>query len=178
MARLYINADMQSLPRLAPVADAFEIDGLALSLTHLGRGRSDVDDVHARLKPAGHAPASDPMRFTLYNLLLSDGQLETRAGGRPPDLSAALLHPRLPPGRRWRSGTTSLPGVFCPAGSSWTRQKTRLQTPNGHRAPNLIWRCRKNSENSRIALFLKLGSGSLAFALRLLFFTPVPPCAC
>lgn len=123
MARLYIDADMQSLPRLAPVADAFEIDGLALSLTHLGRGRSDVNDVLARLKPAGHAPASDPMRFTLYNLLLSDGQLETRAGGRPPDLSAALLHPRLPPGRRWRSGTTSLPGVFCPAGSFLGAQK-------------------------------------------------------
>lgn len=134
------------------------------------------------------------MRFALYNLLVSDGQFETRAGGRallaldrlevgfddvrPPDLSAALLHPRLPPGRPWRSGTTSLPGVFCPAGSSWARQKTRLQMPNGHRAPNLIWRCRKNSENSRIALFLKLGSGSLAFALWLLFFTPVPPCAC
>jgi hypothetical protein len=53
--------------------------------------------------------------------------------------------------------------------------KVFLQTPNGHPVPNLIWRCPKNSENSRIALFLKLGSGSRISVLRLLFFTPVPP---
>lgn len=76
IARLYIDAEMQSLLRLAPVADAIEVDGLALSLTHLGQGRYDVDDVLARLTPAADVPASDPQRFALYNLVLSDGQLD------------------------------------------------------------------------------------------------------
>lgn len=76
IARLYIDAEMQSLLRFAPVADAIEADGLALSLTHPGQGRYDVDDILARLKPVANAPASDPLRFALYNLVLSDGQLD------------------------------------------------------------------------------------------------------
>ncbi|WP_341918579.1 DUF748 domain-containing protein [Polaromonas sp. YR568] len=76
IARLYIDAEMQSLLRLAPVADAIEVDGLALALTHLGQGRYDVDDILARLKPPADEPASDPQRFALYNLVLSDGQLD------------------------------------------------------------------------------------------------------
>lgn len=35
-----------------------------------------MDDILARLKPAANAPASDPLRFALYNLVLSDGQLD------------------------------------------------------------------------------------------------------
>lgn len=76
IARLYIDAEMQSLLRLAPVADAIEVEGLALSLTHLGQGRYDVDDILARLKPPADEPASSPLRFALYNLVLSDGQLD------------------------------------------------------------------------------------------------------
>lgn len=74
--RLYIDAEMQSLLRLAPVADAIELDGLALSVTHLGEGRYDIDDVLARLQPPTDAPVSDPQRFALYNLVLSEGQLD------------------------------------------------------------------------------------------------------
>jgi len=51
MARLYIDTEMQLLLRLAPVVDAIEVDGLALSVIHLGQGRHDVDDILARLKP-------------------------------------------------------------------------------------------------------------------------------
>lgn len=76
IARLYIDAEMQSLLRLAPVADAIEVDGLALSLTHLGQGRYDVDDILARLKPPADEPAGNPVRFALYNLVLSDGRLD------------------------------------------------------------------------------------------------------
>ncbi|MDP3138902.1 MAG: hypothetical protein Q8N17_21520, partial [Burkholderiaceae bacterium] len=76
IARLYIDAEMQSLLRLAPVADAIEVDGLALSLTHLGQGRYDVDDILARLKPPANEPAGNPVRFALYNLVLSDGRLD------------------------------------------------------------------------------------------------------
>ena len=76
IARLYIDAEMQSLLRLAPVADAIEVDGLALALTHLGQGRYDVDDILARLKPPADEPASSPLRFALYNRVLSDGKLD------------------------------------------------------------------------------------------------------
>ncbi|MDI1275797.1 DUF748 domain-containing protein [Polaromonas sp.] len=76
IARHYIDAEMQSLLRLAPVADAIEVDGLALALTHLGQGRYDVDDILARLKPPADAPASDPLRFALYNLVLGDARLD------------------------------------------------------------------------------------------------------
>ncbi len=76
IARLYIDAEMQSLLRLAPVADAIELDGLVLSLAHLGQGRYDVDDILARLKPPPDEPVSRPLRFALYNLVLSDGQLD------------------------------------------------------------------------------------------------------
>ncbi|MDI1239515.1 MAG: hypothetical protein PSV26_18700 [Polaromonas sp.] len=40
IARLYIDAEMQSLLRLAPVADAIEVDVLAMALTDLGQGRT------------------------------------------------------------------------------------------------------------------------------------------
>ncbi|WP_341916087.1 DUF748 domain-containing protein [Polaromonas sp. YR568] len=76
IARLYIDAEMQSLLRLAPVADAIELDGLMLSLAHLGQGRYDIDDILARLKPPPDEPVSRPLRFALYNLVLSDGQLD------------------------------------------------------------------------------------------------------
>ena len=76
IARLYIDAEMQSLLRFAPVADAIEVDGLVLSLAHLGQGRYDIDDILARLKPPPDEPASRPLRFALYNLVLSDGQLD------------------------------------------------------------------------------------------------------
>lgn len=91
-------------------------------------------------------------------------------------LSPVLAGPRREPAcwPAWRSGTPSLPAVFRPERSSRARAKTRPQTPTGHRAPNLIWRCRKNSENSRIALFLKLGSGSRVSVQRLLFFYAGP----
>ena len=86
IARLYIDAELQSLLRLAPVADAIEVDGLVLSLAYLGQGRYDVDDVLARLTPPADAPASDPQRFALYNLVLSGGQLDFA------DLQAGRTH--------------------------------------------------------------------------------------
>ena len=58
--RVYLNAELQSLLRLAPVLNALEVDQPAVSLTHLGGGRYDIDDVLARLQPAADAPAGQP----------------------------------------------------------------------------------------------------------------------
>lgn len=74
--RLYIDAEMQSLLRLAPVADAIAVDAPVLSLTHLGEGRYDIDDILERLKTPAGAPASSPLRFALYNLVLTGGSLD------------------------------------------------------------------------------------------------------
>ncbi|RYF01014.1 MAG: DUF748 domain-containing protein [Comamonadaceae bacterium] len=74
---LYIDAELQSLWRLAPVADAVELDGVHLKLTRTGDGLYDIDDILARLasRPAPQAP-SEPTRFALYNLALRDGSVE------------------------------------------------------------------------------------------------------
>ena len=74
--RVYINAELESLLRLAPVVDGVEVDDLVVSLTHLGQGRYDIDDVLTRLAPEADAPLGEPLRFALYNLTLKGGQLD------------------------------------------------------------------------------------------------------
>jgi hypothetical protein len=65
--QLYIDAELQSLLRLAPVIDALRIDTPQFALRHLGEGRWDFDDVLARLTPAEAAaePDEGPARFAI-----------------------------------------------------------------------------------------------------------------
>jgi len=78
--RIYIDAELQSLLRLAPVLDALRVEDPAVSLTHLGQGRYDIDDILERLKPPADQPASEPPRqwpkFAFYNILLSSGRVD------------------------------------------------------------------------------------------------------
>jgi len=74
--RLYIDAELSSLLQLAPVVDAIEVDEPVVSLTHLGDGRYDMDDILARFQTADTAPASKTPHFALYNLRLNDGRVE------------------------------------------------------------------------------------------------------
>jgi len=76
VGRLYIDMEVQSLLRLAPVVDALVVQSPRLYLTHIGDGHYDVDDVLAKLTALAAEPApapSEPLRFALYNLTLSDG---------------------------------------------------------------------------------------------------------
>jgi uncharacterized protein involved in outer membrane biogenesis len=76
VGRLYIDMELQSLLRLAPVVDALVVEAPHLNLTHTGDGHYDVDDVLAKLTALAGEPASapsEPLRFALYNLALSDG---------------------------------------------------------------------------------------------------------
>ncbi|MBK1682808.1 DUF748 domain-containing protein [Rhodoferax fermentans] len=85
VARLSIDMELQSLLRLAPVVDALVLDSPRLNLTHTGEGRYDVDDVLARLAGPEDAPAptpAEPLRFALYNLVLSDGVVRFTDGPR------------------------------------------------------------------------------------------------
>lgn len=76
--RIYIDAELQSLLRLAPVVDALQVEGLALRLTHLGGGRYDIDDLLARwLAPVEPPqPASALPRFALYNLAVQSASVD------------------------------------------------------------------------------------------------------
>jgi uncharacterized protein involved in outer membrane biogenesis len=82
--RFYLDAELESLLRLAPVLDAVRVDGLSLRLAHVGEGRYDFDDIVKRLLPADGRPAANPARFALYNLELRDASIsfEDRPVGR------------------------------------------------------------------------------------------------
>ncbi|MDP3797143.1 MAG: DUF748 domain-containing protein [Polaromonas sp.] len=74
--RIYIDAELESLLRLAPVADAILVQEPAASLTHLGQGRYDIDDILDRFKASAGEVSGDLPRFALYNLELNGGQLD------------------------------------------------------------------------------------------------------
>ncbi len=75
LGRVHVDAELQSLWRLAPVVDSLRIEQPRLSLTRLGSGRWDVDDILDRLsRPAGEAPADRPVaRFALHNIEVVGG---------------------------------------------------------------------------------------------------------
>lgn len=75
LGRVYVDAELQSLFRFAPVLDAVVLEHPRLHLRHLGEGRYDVDDILQRLRPKDEAPPSDPAQFALFNLKLSEGEL-------------------------------------------------------------------------------------------------------
>lgn len=76
VARLYVNADISSALRLAPVVEAFEIDAPELRLARTAPGHYDIDDLIARFQPSSPEPApSEPLSFALYNLKISDASL-------------------------------------------------------------------------------------------------------
>ena len=77
--RFSIDAELQSLVRLAPVVDALEVQAPQLSLSLLGQGRYDVDDILARLnqpKDKVDKPDDAPLSFALYNLALTGGTVD------------------------------------------------------------------------------------------------------
>lgn len=74
--RVYADAELQSLLRLAPVVDALRIEQPALRLTRRADGALDIDDILSRLsRPEESKPAGEPARFVLYNLAIHDGRI-------------------------------------------------------------------------------------------------------
>ena len=76
--RIYIDGELQSLLRLAPVVDAIQVDAPQVRLTHHGDGRYDIQDILDRLgqQPAPTDPKAQPARFALYNLALQGGSVD------------------------------------------------------------------------------------------------------
>ncbi|MFC7410527.1 DUF748 domain-containing protein [Hydrogenophaga atypica] len=73
VARLYVDAEAQSLFRLAPVVDALVVERPVLRLRHLGDGRYDIDDLLTRW--AERPKSEGSVSFGLFNLALTDGEL-------------------------------------------------------------------------------------------------------
>jgi uncharacterized protein involved in outer membrane biogenesis len=86
--RIYIDAEMQSLLRLAPVLDAIEVDAPVLKVAQLAPGEYDIDDILQRFMRPDEAPKepekSGTQRFALYNMALHGGSVdfEDRTVGR------------------------------------------------------------------------------------------------
>ncbi|WP_077003351.1 DUF748 domain-containing protein [Variovorax sp. KK3] len=76
VSRVYADAELQSIVRLAPVIDAIAIDGPAILLTHLADGKYDIDDILAKLASAPEAPKSEPPRFAIYNIAITNGTVD------------------------------------------------------------------------------------------------------
>jgi hypothetical protein len=75
--RIYIDAELESLLRFAPVADAVQVDEPVAFLTHQGDGRYDIDDILERFKtPEDAPPAGNPPRFAVYNIVVSGGRMD------------------------------------------------------------------------------------------------------
>ncbi len=74
--RVYADAELQSILRLAPVIDAVSVEGPAVRLTHAADGKYDIDDILARLASPPDAPKSDPARFAIYNISVTDGSVD------------------------------------------------------------------------------------------------------
>jgi len=74
IARVYLDAELESVLRLAPVVDAITVDAPTLQLTHLGDGHYDIDDILATLSQASASAApSAPLPFALTWIDSRDG---------------------------------------------------------------------------------------------------------
>ena len=58
--RIYIDMELQSLLRLAPVVDAVEIDAPIVHVTQLAPGRTDLDDIIEKLSQPGDGRLRQP----------------------------------------------------------------------------------------------------------------------
>jgi uncharacterized protein involved in outer membrane biogenesis len=77
--RLYVNAEMESLLRLAPVVNTLTVEGPRVNLRRLPSGAYDIDDIVARLAARPQSPDAEsgsPVRFALFNLSITDGAFE------------------------------------------------------------------------------------------------------
>jgi hypothetical protein len=74
VARVHLNAELQSLLRLAPVIDVLKIEQPRVAMRHLGGGRYDVDDIVQRLNASPSDAQGDPARFALFNIEMQGGE--------------------------------------------------------------------------------------------------------
>jgi len=74
--RLFVDIDVRSLWRLAPVVQALEIDAPHARLARLADGRYDIDDILQRFARPDPQPRTEMARFALFNVRIADGELQ------------------------------------------------------------------------------------------------------
>ncbi len=77
--RVYLNAELESLLRLAPILDAVHLDAPHLSITRRADGSLDIDDIRKQLDtdPAPSQPDSNaPLKFALRDVVVQNGSLD------------------------------------------------------------------------------------------------------
>jgi uncharacterized protein involved in outer membrane biogenesis len=75
LKRAYVDAELHSLLRLAPVVDALVLEGPKLQLRHRGAGHYDIDDLLARWLQPQDTPAPLP-RFAIFQIAVTDGAVD------------------------------------------------------------------------------------------------------
>jgi hypothetical protein len=95
IGRAYLDAELQSLLRLAPVIDSVQIEGVRGAVVHLGGGKYDFDDILAKLaaQPQKAEPSNEPPKFAIYNIDLKDWALtfDDRPVGKKHTVSELVL---------------------------------------------------------------------------------------
>lgn len=77
--RIYVDADLQSVFRLAPVLDAIQVDKPVLRVAQTAPGKFDFDDILQKLRSPQPTPDDGKTaHFALYNIELKDGELQFR----------------------------------------------------------------------------------------------------
>ncbi len=75
--RIYADAELQSIFRLAPVIDAVSVEAPAILLTHQADGKYDIDDILAKLASGPPPdPKAEPARFAIYNITITEGAVD------------------------------------------------------------------------------------------------------
>ena len=74
--RVYADAELQSLFRLAPVIDALRVEAPRVLITHRPDGGFDIDDVVAKLASPPDAPRQEASRFSVNNITISGGAVD------------------------------------------------------------------------------------------------------
>ncbi|WP_370679013.1 DUF748 domain-containing protein [Comamonas sp. GB3 AK4-5] len=76
IARIYIDAELSSLLRWGPVADAIQVDSPHIRLAQVAPGKLDIQDILDKFQTDKPEESSSELpRFALYNIEISDGRL-------------------------------------------------------------------------------------------------------
>ncbi|SFN15790.1 DUF748 domain-containing protein [Variovorax sp. OV329] len=76
VGRIYVDAELQSILRLAPVIDAVTVERPRLKVVRNKDGSYDFDDIVKRLASQPEKPKGDPARFAIYNIQLTGGEID------------------------------------------------------------------------------------------------------
>ncbi|MGR4868082.1 DUF748 domain-containing protein [Variovorax sp. LARHSF232] len=76
VGRVYVDAELQSILRLAPVIDAVSVERPKVKVVRNKDGSYDFQDILKRLASEPEKPKGDPARFAIYNIQVSGGEVD------------------------------------------------------------------------------------------------------